>query len=82
MITEAIINVLFVLANGFTSLFPAISWNVDSAVFNTFFDIIKIAAYLLPMYTVIAILEIVIAFQVFKIVIALTKTIWDLIPLL
>lgn len=82
MILEAVINVCFVILGGFSSLFPNISWSVDSAVFNAFFDIIRVAGYLLPMHTVVSILEIVVVFQLFKIVIALIKTVWDLIPFL
>lgn len=55
MILEAVINVCFVILGGFSSLFPNISWSVDSAVFNAFFDIIRVAGYLLPMHTVVSI---------------------------
>lgn len=80
MITEAIINVFFILVGGISNLFPNVVWNVDSEVFQAFFGILQMVGYLLPMHTVVSILEIVILFNIFKIAVSLIKTIWQLIP--
>lgn len=80
MITEALLNFVFIIAGGLTSLLPSISWSVDSSVFRAFFDILSMVGYLLPIPTVVSILQIVIAIGIFKIVVSLIKTIWKLLP--
>lgn len=80
MITESFFNLLFNCIRGLLSLIPDISWEVNPEVFSSFFSFIRMAGYLLPMHTVIYILGIVLAFNALKIVIAIVKTIWSLIP--
>lgn len=80
MITEAILNVIFIIVGGVSNLIPSLTWDVNSEVFQGFFGILQMVGYLLPMHTVVTILEIVILFNLFKIAISLVKTIWQLIP--
>lgn len=82
MILETLINILFVPLEALLTLLPDISWNVENNFLNGVLDIFQVVCYLLPMKTVIAILTIIIAINVFKFVIALIKTIWQLIPFL
>lgn len=82
MILETIINILFLPLQALLSLLPDISWNVENNFLNSILDIFQVVCYLLPMKTVVAILTIIIAINVFKIVISIIKTIWQLIPLL
>ncbi len=82
MILETIINILFLPLQALLSLLPDISWNVENNFLNSVLDIFQVVCYLLPMKTVVAILTIIIAINVFKIVISIIKTIWQLIPLL
>lgn len=82
MIVEAIFNLLFGVLNRILFFLPDISWTVKADSFTKFFDVIRVAGYLLPMRTVFAILTLVVALTVFRIVVALVKTIWDLIPFL
>lgn len=67
---------------GLLSLLPDISWNVENNFLNSVLDIFQVVCYLLPMKTVVAILTIIISINVFKIIISIIKTIWQLIPLL
>ena len=80
MITESLFNAVFSGLRNLFSLLPDISWEVNPEVFDAFFSIIRLAAYLLPMGTVIAIFSIIFAFQGLKIVISLIKTLWALFP--
>lgn len=80
MITESLFNSLFSGLRGLFGILPDISWEVNPEVFDAFFQIIRLAGYLLPMGTVITILGIILAFNAFKIVISLIKTIWALFP--
>lgn len=82
MILETIINILFVPLEALLSLLPDISWNIENNFLNGILDIFQCVCYILPMRSVVAILTIIIAINVFKFVIALIKTIWQLIPLL
>lgn len=80
MITETLFNAFFSGVRNLFALLPDISWEVNPEVFDSFFSILRLAGYLLPMGTVITILGIILAFNAFKILISLIKTIWALFP--
>lgn len=81
MISEFIIDILFSILSGLLSILPDISWSVDVSRFSTFFQIIGVAGYLLPMDTIITLVGLVMAITLFRIVISIVKTIWDLLPI-
>ena len=80
MISEFLLNIVFGIASGALSLAPDITWNVDTSAFSYVRDIIAVVGYLLPMDTVVAIVSLIIGFTVFRFVIALIRTVWDLLP--
>lgn len=82
MITDALISGLLSIVKGFLSMVPAFSWNIENSVFGTFLDIVKSICYLLPIGTIVTILSLTVSFIIFKAVISLIKTIWDLLPIL
>lgn len=59
---------------------PQISINVDAVVASSAFDYIRAAMYFLPVKTVAAILSLILALWIFRIVVAFVKTVWDLLP--
>jgi len=81
MISEFMLNILFSILNGLLSVLPDISWTVDVDKFAPFFQIIAVAGYLLPMGTIVTIVGLVMAITVFRIIISIVKTIWDLLPI-
>lgn len=81
MISEFFINIIFTIVYGLLGLVPDVTVSVDSSAFTYFLGIIDVGCYLLPMTTVHTILVLIIALGVFKIGIAVIKTIWDLLPL-
>lgn len=81
MITQGLITILFNIASGFFNLLPDISWSVDTSAFEYFISILKVAGYVFPWGTVVAIVMIVFSISMFRIVISFIKTIWDLLPL-
>ena len=81
MIIESVLDVLFKILGGFFSILPDITWSVDTGAFQAFIGILKIAMYLLPMQTVVTIISIVVWLTIFRIVISLIKTVWELLPL-
>ena len=81
MITSALINGLLSIVGGFFSILPDISWNVESGNFQTFLDIVGSIAYLLPLGTINSILTLTVGFFIFRAIVSLIKTIWELLPI-
>ena len=52
MITEAILNVFLSIVEFLLKLLPEISWDVNNNVFTNFFEILRLACYMLPMGTI------------------------------
>ena len=80
MISEFFLNIIFKFLSGMLNLRPDVSWSVDTTAFSYFLDIVRIVGYLVPAQTVYAIITLIVAFTVFRIIISLIKTIWDLLP--
>ena len=79
MISEFFLNIIFKFLSGMLNLLPDVSWSVDTTAFSYFLDIVRIVGYLVPAQTVYAIITLIVAFTVFRIIISLKKTIWDLL---
>lgn len=82
MIVETIFNLLFAILENFLDMLPDVSWQVDGSFLEVFFDVLRMVCYLLPMGTVIKIISIIIVVNIFRVVIAFIKSIWDLLPFL
>lgn len=81
MIGEFILNILFTIVTGIFSLFPMdISWDVGSGAMAPFMNIVSSVCYFLPMGTISAIVSLIVAMGIFRAVIRLVITIWDLLP--
>lgn len=81
MITEFFMDIIFELVSGMLSAAPDITFSVETSAFQYFVDILKIACYMLPMNTVSNIIGVIVGISVFRIVIAVISSIWDLLPL-
>ena len=81
MISEFFLNIIFGLVSGMLEILPEVSWSVDTSAFSYFLDIVRVAGYMLPIDTVIAIVAIIIDLTIIRIAIAIPKAIWDLLPL-
>ena len=82
MITEGIFSIVFTLLSGLLSMLPNVELVVSADMFTKFFEIIQVVCYLFPVDTVITIVGIIIALNVFRIVVSFIKTLWQLIPFL
>lgn len=80
MITQAILQILFLFGNWIFSFLPEVSWDVNTSAMGYFLDIVRVVGYLLPAATVTLIAQMIIAITVFRIFIAVIRTVWDLIP--
>lgn len=80
MITEFLLDLAFGILSGLFSLFPDISWSVPVSVVSGVTQFFHVIFYIVPMQTVFSIAALVIALHSFRIVIALVKTLWDVLP--
>ena len=80
MIGEFFLNIVFGFVSGVFELLPDITWSVDTSALEYFADIIKVAGYMFPWGTVVAIVLLIFGFGLFRLVISFVKTIWQLLP--
>lgn len=80
MITEGLLTVIFGIVSGFFSLLPDVTWSVETSAFSYFMSILKIAGYMFPWGTVVAIATLIFSLSIFRIVIAFIRAVWDLLP--
>lgn len=59
---------------------PAITINAEAVISSSFFSYIRAGLYFLPIGTVTAIFSIQIALWTFRIIIAVIRAVWDLLP--
>lgn len=81
MISEFFLNIIFGIVSGMFSMLPDITWSVDSSAFEYVLGIFQVVGYLFPWGTVTAIVSLIIALSIFRVVIAIIKSVWDLLPL-
>ena len=80
MITEAILNLLFGVADKALGMLPEISWTVDTSAWDYLHDIMSMCAYLLPLRTIKNIIAMLLAILGFRILVALWRAVLGLIP--
>lgn len=80
MIVQGILDILFGVITIVLGMLPITSFAFDLSSLGVFFDIITSVNYVIPLSTALQILFIVIGLQVFRIVVALVKLLWDVIP--
>lgn len=83
MISEFLLDVVFNIATFFLDRFNIgnISWDVSGDMISPFFSIVQSICYFLPVGTISAIIALIVAFGIVRIVIRLIITFWDLLPL-
>ena len=78
MIVEGLFDFFF----GFIiNLFPTVNINIPSGLITGAVEAFQVIFYIVPMTTVFAILTITLSLHAFRIVVALIKTLWDLLPI-
>ena len=80
MIKVVLFAALIVIVVGLLAALPAITIDVEAVAASSAWSWIRAALYFLPMKTVGTILAIIVAIAVFRLIIALVKTVWDLLP--
>ena len=82
MITDLIINILFGLLNILLAPVSILGWGFDLALCSPLGDFLKVACYILPIGKLSPIITFIVAMFIFRAIISLIKTIWELIPVL
>lgn len=82
MITDIVINLIYNLFMFFLGGFEPLTFNIDTTVFRTFSDFLAFIFYILPIDGLLPIVTIFIGLMIFRIIISVVKTIWDLLPIL
>ena len=76
----AIFAVIFFFVLGLLLLMPTITISSSAVISSSAYAYIRSAMYFLPIQTVVVILSLIISFWVLRVVIAVVKMIWDVLP--
>lgn len=80
MIVEKLIDFFVISLNALFNVIPVFSLSFSANIIEPFLEIIRAVGFLLPMGTILNILYLSLSIQVFKIFIAVFKTLWDVLP--
>lgn len=80
MVTEAVLSIVFGIADGFFVLMPDITWSVDTSAWDYALDILSMIAYLLPWGTVSFIVATILTLGTMRIFIAIFRSLKGMIP--
>lgn len=82
MITEAILSFFFNLIRYVFELLPDFSWSLDAGAASYFMSILEVVCYMLPIDTFVSIAGITIDLIIFRIIVSVIRTLWDIVPFL
>lgn len=82
MVVEALLNIVFGIVNVILSPISLLGWGFDLALCSPLGDILKVIYYVLPIGKLSPIITFIVGMFIFRAIIALIKTIWELIPIL
>lgn len=75
-----IFGVILVAVLAMLVLLPTISLDKDAVISSSAWHWISAALYFIPTHTVVMILTIVVDIGIFSLIVAVVKTIWDVLP--
>lgn len=82
MIIDTILNCFFGIVNFILSPLEVLNWVFNTSVISFLSSVLRVIYYILPIQKLLPIITFIVAMFIFRSVISLIKTIWDLIPLL
>ena len=82
MVIESLLNVVFSIVNIILSPISLLGWGFNIVYISPLVDILKVVYYVLPIDKLSPIISFIVAMFIFRAVIALIKTIWELLPVL
>ena len=81
MIIDKVLDVLFAFLEAVLSKLPVMNMDVDFSVLNGFMDVLGFALYFFPWAKVLPILGLIMILQVWRIVVSIIRTVWEVLPL-
>lgn len=82
MIVDTVLNAVFSVVNTILSPIPTVAIDLDPSLLAAFYQYMQLVLWILPCGTIISILGIHLTICIFRIVVSVIKTIWQLLPLL
>lgn len=82
MITELVINLIYNAFMFIVGGHEPLRFNVDSSVYDFICDFMAFIFFIIPVNGLKVLLSTIVSIIVFRALISLIKTIWDLLPLL
>lgn len=82
MMTDSILNIVFLIVDYILAPVDLLNWGFNLFYLSPLFDILKVIYFVVPIDRIAPIIHFIIAMFCFRGVIALIKTIWDLLPVL
>lgn len=80
MISEALFSFFFSLLRVIFELLPDFSWSLDTSAGSYFMSILEVVCYMLPVDTFVTIAGITLDLIILRIIVAVLRTVWDLLP--
>lgn len=81
MITDNIMGIAFSFLEKILDKLPIMNLDVDFSVLNGFLDVLGFVLYFFPWAKVVPILAIISVLQVWRILVSIIRTIWEVLPL-
>lgn len=81
MITDSLLNVVFGIVNFILSPVSLVEWGFDLFYLSPLHDILRIIYFVIPIDKIFPIIVFIISMFIFRAIIALIKTIWDILPI-
>ena len=82
MITDYIIDLIYKIFMFFLSGHEPLDFNIDINFVDTITDFLGFIFYVIPINGLAPIISIIVTITAFRILIAVIKTLWDLLPIL
>ncbi len=82
MILDTVLTAVFSVVNKILSPIPDVAVDLDPSLLAAFYEYCKLVLWILPCGTIVSILGIHLAICLFRIIVSIIKTIWQLLPLL
>ena len=81
MITDSLLNVVFGIVNFILSPVSLVEWGFYLFYLSPLHDILRIIYFVIPIDKIFPIIVFIISMFIFRAIIALIKTIWDILPI-
>jgi hypothetical protein len=82
MVGTAVINLVYKVFMYFVGGYEPLRFNIDSTFYSTIKDFISFIFYILPIDGLKTIVSLIISITLFRAIVAIVKTLWDLLPIL